>query len=241
MLRTPPRTPRSLAALAAGASLLVGLGGCSLKHPTANLVTGKQLFVAKCGACHTLARASASGNIGPNLDDAFRQDRTDGVAGKSIQGLVDYWIQYPDSQGVMPAMLYKGQQAQDVAAYVSAVAAVPGQDTGALGSAVAAATQHKAVEKNGVLEIDADPTGQLKFLASSASATPGKVTLQMKNMSSVSHDIAITGGGLNQIGQIVSKGGTSTVTATLKPGSYTFYCSVPGHRAAGMVGTLTVK
>jgi plastocyanin len=241
MLRTPPRTPRSLAALAAGASLLVGLGGCSLKHPTANLVTGKQLFVAKCGACHTLARASASGNIGPNLDDAFRQDRTDGVAGKSIQGLVDYWIQYPDSQGVMPAMLYKGQQAQNVAAYVSAVAAVPGQDTGALGSAVAAATQHKAVEKNGVLEIDADPTGQLKFLASSASATPGKVTLQMKNMSSVSHDIAITGGGLNQIGQIVSKGGTSTVTATLKPGSYTFYCSVPGHRAAGMVGTLTVK
>jgi plastocyanin len=241
MLRTPPRTPRSLAALAAGASLLVGLGGCSLKHPTADLVTGKQLFVAKCGACHTLARASASGNIGPNLDDAFRQDRVDGVGGKSIQGLVDYWIQYPDSQGVMPAMLFKGQQAQDVAAYVSAVAAVPGQDTGALGSAVAATTQHKAVEKAGVVEIDADPTGQLKFLASSASATPGKVTLQMKNMSSVSHDIAITGGGLNQIGQIVSNGGTSTVTASLKPGTYTFYCSVPGHRAAGMVGTLTVK
>ena len=241
MLRTPPRTPRSLAAFAVGASLLVGLGGCSLKHPTANLVTGKQLFVAKCGACHTLSRASATGTIGPNLDDAFRQDRVDGVGGKSIQGLVDYWIQYPDSQGVMPAMLYKGQQAEDVAAYVSAVAAVPGQDTGALGNAVAATTQHKAVEKSGVVEIDADPTGQLKFLASSASATAGKVTLQMKNMSSVSHDIAVTGGGLNQIGPIVSNGGTSKVTATLKPGTYTFYCSVPGHRAAGMVGTLTVK
>jgi plastocyanin len=138
-------------------------------------------------------------------------------------------------------MLFKGQQAQDVASYVAAVAAVPGQDTGALGNAVAATTQHVAVEKSGVVEIDADPTGQLKFLASSATATPGKVTLQMKNMSSVSHDIAITGGGLNQIGPIVSKGGTSTVTATLKPGTYTFYCSVPGHRAAGMVGTLTVK
>lgn len=241
MLRTPPRTPRSLAAFAAGAALLIGLGGCSLKHPTANLVTGKQLFVAKCGACHTLARANATGTIGPNLDDAYRQDRADGFKGKDISGLVDYWIQYPNSQGVMPGMLYSGQKAQDVAAYVAAVAAVPGQDTGALGNAVAATTQHKAVEKNGVVEIDADPTGQLKFLASSASATPGKVTLQMKNMSSVSHDIAITGGGLNQIGPIVSNGGTSTVTATLKPGTYTFYCSVPGHRAAGMVGTLTVK
>jgi plastocyanin len=241
MLRTPPRTPRGLAAFAASASLLIGLGGCSLKHPTANLVTGKQLFVAKCGACHTLARASASGTVGPNLDDAFRQDRADGLKGRDISGLVDYWIQYPDSQGVMPAMLYKGQQAQDVASYVAAVAAVPGQDTGALGNAVASATQHKAVEKNGIVEIDADPTGQLKFLASSASATPGTVTLQMKNMSSVSHDIAITGGGVNMIGAIVSNGGTSHVTASLKPGTYTFYCSVDGHRAAGMVGTLTVK
>src|SRR6202042_1539305 len=102
-----------------------------------------------CGACHTLARASATGTIGPNLDDAYRQDRADGFHNKDISGLVDYWIQYPDSQGVMPAMLYSGQKAQDVASYVAAVAAVPGQDTGALGNAVAAATQHKAVEKNG--------------------------------------------------------------------------------------------
>ena len=102
-------------------------------------------------------------------------------------------------------------------------------------------TQKPAVEKNGVVEIDADPTGQLKFLASSASATPGNVTIRMKNMSSTPHDIAITGGGVNQIGHIVSNGGVSTVMASLKPGKYTFYCSVPGHRQAGMVGTLTVK
>jgi mono/diheme cytochrome c family protein len=124
------------------AILVLALGGCTLKHPTANLVKGKQLFVTKCGVCHTLSHASTTGNIGPNLDVAFRQDRTDGIKSTSIQGLIDYWIQYPNanlsSGAVMPPMLYKGQQAQDVAAYVAAVAAAPGQDTGALATAVQA-------------------------------------------------------------------------------------------------------
>jgi mono/diheme cytochrome c family protein len=88
--------------------------------------------VSKCGSCHTLSHANTAGTIGPNLDDAFRQDRADGVKSTSIQGLVDYWIRYPNTQGVMPPKLYEGQKAQDVAAYVAAVAAVPGQDTGAL-------------------------------------------------------------------------------------------------------------
>ncbi len=224
-----------------GAFLLLSLGGCAIKHPTANLVRGKQLFVQKCGSCHTLSHASTAGVTGPNLDDAFLRDRADGMKGASIQGLVDYWIRYPNTQGVMPAGLLGGQAAQDVAAYVGAVAARPGQDTGALASAVATVKQKPAVEKSGVVEIDADPTGQLKFLASSASATPGKVVLRMKNASSTPHDIAITGGGVSQVGQVVTGGGVSTVSASLKPGQYTFYCSVPGHRAAGMVGTLTVK
>ncbi|MBV8431114.1 MAG: c-type cytochrome, partial [Solirubrobacterales bacterium] len=122
--------------------LLVTLGGCDVKHPTANLVHGKQLFVTKCGACHTLSHASTTGTVGPNLDVAFRQDRADGIKSASIQGLIDYWIQYPNadkySGAVMPAMLYKGQDAQDVAAYVATVASQPGQDTGALASAVQA-------------------------------------------------------------------------------------------------------
>jgi mono/diheme cytochrome c family protein len=139
MVRGVGRSPRKFVALAPAAVLLaLALGGCSLKHPTANLVRGKQLFVTKCGACHTLSHASTTGTVGPNLDVAFRQDRSDGIKSASIQGLVDYWIQYPNSQGAMPAMLYKGQGAQDVAAYVAAVAATPGQDTGALATAVQA-------------------------------------------------------------------------------------------------------
>jgi plastocyanin len=231
---------RTLAA-GAGALVVLAVGGCSVKHPTANVVTGKQLFVAKCGACHTLSHAGTQGAVGPNLDDAFARDRKDGEKPSSIQGLVSFWIQYPNVQGAMPANLYKGQQAEDVSAYVARVAAIPGKDSGALANAVATVARKPAVEKAGVVEIDADPTGQLKYVAPSASATAGQVTLRMKNMSSVPHDIAIQGSGVNQIGKVVQNGGISTVAANLKAGSYTFYCSVDGHRAAGMVGTLTVK
>ena len=142
MRRTPTR---ALAAL-----LLVGsLGGCALKHPTADPVKGKELFSAKCGFCHTLSHAGTTGTVGPNLDDAFRQDRADGVKSTSIQGLVDYWIRYPNSEGAMPpncsnragghpalsTFCLSGQEAQNVAAYVGLVAAIPGQDTGALAQA----------------------------------------------------------------------------------------------------------
>lgn len=135
MVKALAPTLRSFAALSAAALVMVALGGCTLKHPTANIVRGKELFVQKCGFCHTLSHAGTSGNVGPNLDVAFRQDRADGVKSTSIQGLVDYWIQYPNTAGVMPAGLFKGQEAQDVASYVAGVAAIPGQDTGQLAQA----------------------------------------------------------------------------------------------------------
>jgi uncharacterized cupredoxin-like copper-binding protein len=232
---------RRLATILPGATLLLALTGCDIKHPTDNLVRGKQLFVAKCGACHTLARAATTGTIGPNLDQAFSQSLHDGMKRDDIRGLVDFQIRYPNPQGAMPAKLFEGKQAADVAGYVAYVAARPGQDSGALAAAVQTVAQKPVSEVNGTLQIDADPTGQLKFLASSATAKAGKVTLRMANKSSVPHDIAVQGNGINQIGPIVSNGGTSTVTVSLKPGTYTFYCSVPGHRQAGMQGTLTVK
>src|SRR5205807_1845025 len=122
----------------------------------------------------------------------------------SIQGLVDYWIRYPSVGGTMPAKLYDGQGAQDVASYVGKVAAIPGQDSGALATAVQTVAQKPAVEKNGALEIDADPTGQLKFLAATGTAKAGKVTLRMKNASSVPHDIAIKGASVNSVSSVVS-------------------------------------
>ena len=94
-----------------------------------------------------------------------------------------------------------------------------------------------------MLMLSADPGGQLRFTKSKLTAKPGKVTLVMDNPSSagMDHGISIEGNGVDQDGPIVPAGKTSTVTATLKKGTYTYYCPVPGHKQAGMVGTLTVQ
>jgi uncharacterized cupredoxin-like copper-binding protein len=63
----------------------------------------------------------------------------------------------------------------------------------------------------------------------------------MDNPSQVPHGVAIKGGGVSQTGSVVQSGGKSTVSLTLKPGKYEFYCPVPGHEQAGMKGTLTVQ
>jgi plastocyanin len=91
------------------------------------------------------------------------------------------------------------------------------------------------------VKLSADPGGMLKFDTSSLTAKAGKVTLDMANPSPVSHAIGVKGNGVTQQGQTVGQGSNSTVTVTLKPGKYTFYCPVDGHEAAGMKGTLTVK
>ncbi len=93
------------------------------------------------------------------------------------------------------------------------------------------------------LSLSADPSGALKFDKSTLTAKAGKITIAMKDPSSsaLPHGIAISGNGVSQSGSTVQPGGTATVTATLKPGTYQFYCPVPGHKAGGMVGTLVVK
>src|SRR3954447_10204499 len=89
------------------------------------------------------------------------------------------------------------------------------------------------------LKLAADKSA-LKFDKTSLTAPAGKVTIVMSNPSMLSHNIAIEGNGLDTAGQVVGNGGTSTVTANLKPGKYTFFCAVDGHRQAGMQGTLTI-
>jgi uncharacterized cupredoxin-like copper-binding protein len=91
------------------------------------------------------------------------------------------------------------------------------------------------------LQLKADASGQLRFDKKTLKADAGRVTLVMDNPAAVPHNVAIEGGGIDEEGAVVQQGGTSRVTATLKAGEYEFYCSVPGHREGGMVGTLTVR
>jgi len=111
----------------------------------------------------------------------------------------------------------------------------------ALGFGALAVTATAA--KTTTLKLSANPSGGLKFNVTKLTvATPGKVTLTMKNPSPLPHNVAVKGTGVKTtVGKIVGKGGTSTITVNLKKGTYTFYCSVDGHAAAGMKGTLVVK
>jgi plastocyanin len=91
------------------------------------------------------------------------------------------------------------------------------------------------------LKLAANPAGQLAYDTKQLSAKAGKVTIDLSNTSPVEHDVAIAQGS-KVLGQTpVFTGGSKSVTLSLKPGTYTFYCTVPGHRQAGMEGTLTVK
>jgi uncharacterized cupredoxin-like copper-binding protein len=91
-----------------------------------------------------------------------------------------------------------------------------------------------------VVHFKADEGGALKFDPDDASTLAGKVQLSMANPSQLEHNIAIKGNGVNVKGPVVGNGGTSNVNVQLKPGDYEFYCSVPGHEAGGMKGTLHV-
>ena len=242
---------RHLGVLLGAGCLLLGASGCGgvKRGEDSDLVVGKQQFVAKCGACHTLARASTKGTVGPDLDEAFRASVREGLKRSAVQTVVEGQVQNPNRFGAMPSGLASGTELSSIAAYVAQSVDRPGQDTGLLASAVKAPGSGKpAVEKGGKLEIPADPTGQLAYVTNKASAEPGSVSISMPNMSGVSHNIAVEAGagGATAKGavlaasQFVTKGSAS-IKVSLKPGTYTFFCQAPGHRAAGMYGTLTVK
>jgi plastocyanin len=247
MGRTPLTT--TLLALAAGGTLALSLGACGTDAvpQDADLIAGKKAFVKNCASCHVLGRAGTKGTVGPNLDEAFRRSLTDGIGRDTIRGVVTDQIEHParlpkTSPVFMPAKLVEGKLAHDVASYVASVVSLPGQDAGRLGSAVAAPGAGKPVAaKDGKLEMPADANGQLAYITKKATAPAGKLEIDSKNASSTPHDIAIEGNGVKENGKTVSGGGVSTISVDLKAGSYTYFCTLPGHRAGGMEGTLTVK
>ena len=232
-----------------GAALSALVAGCSNKE--ADLENGKRLYTGAlaegqkpakdyqpCGACHALARAGTTSTAGPDLDEAFATARNDGMNKRTVQGVVEDQIANPRKNSTMPPGLVEGDDARDVAAYVAEVAGEPGKDVGVLATIGVKRDGKPIAAKGGVLTIAAEETGQLAFEASRASAEAGRIEFVMPNASPLPHNIAIKGG---PTGAVVGAGGESRFTAALKPGEYTFYCSVPGHEEGGMKGTLTVK
>ncbi len=92
------------------------------------------------------------------------------------------------------------------------------------------------------LKFEADPNGELAYTSTSETAKAGNVTVEFKNPQALTHDVAIENSNGEEVGatELIADG-SDTTSVDLKPGTYTYFCTVPGHREAGMEGTLTVK
>jgi plastocyanin len=242
--------PRNTLVIATIVAAAAGASGCNLVDSGTNVVNGKEQFVANCGSCHVLSRAGTTGVVGPNLDAAFQRARKDGFGESTFEGLVYAQIDSPNRnpsvdpqtkqpQPVMPPDIVTGEDAEDVAAYVASAAGKPGEDTGSLAQVGAAQAEGTAEAEGGVLEIPA--TGATNYEFAEATAPAGQLAIRSPNESPTEHNIALEGGGLNEEGPVVGQGDVSELEVDLEAGEYTFYCSVPGHREAGMEGPLTVE
>lgn len=140
------------------------------------------------------------------------------------------------------------------AGLIAMFAAVPvaacGGSSSSTSSAPASATTSSATTSSAAaaatsapLALAADPSGQLKFTKTTLSAKAGEVKIEFTNQASLPHNLTIAQGSGGAVAGATPtfQGGTKTLSVKLKPGTYTFYCSVPGHRQAGMQGTLTVQ
>jgi mono/diheme cytochrome c family protein len=126
-------TVKPLLAALVAAAVALPLAACGRDEP--DLSNGKALFTQECGTCHVLSRAGTQGQTGPSLDDAFRAALASGMTRETVEGIVHKQILHPRKNSAMPAGLVKGQDADDVAAYVAFAAERSGEDSGALAQA----------------------------------------------------------------------------------------------------------
>jgi plastocyanin/mono/diheme cytochrome c family protein len=229
---------------------------------------GRELFGEHCGVCHTLSAANAVGKVGPNLDLLKPSESI--VLHTIANGCLPNAPTSESSeiclgQGVMPSGVVQGRYAQDVAQFVARVtggALGTGSSSGSGGSSAGSsssssssssasstttsASSTSATAPSGkaqTIDIAASPAGLLKFTMSSLTAKAGTITFVFTNKSPLPHNLTIQQGTNGKIlgATPTFVGGTHSLTVTLTPGMYTYFCSVPGHRQAGMLGMLMVK
>jgi uncharacterized cupredoxin-like copper-binding protein len=104
-----------------------------------------------------------------------------------------------------------------------------------------ATTSSATPKASQTVDVTADPSGKLEYVQKTLTAKAGTVDFKLTNASPVPHDIAIAQGTTVEGTSAIINNGSTDLTVTLKPGTYQFYCSVPGHKEAGMTGTLTVS
>jgi cbb3-type cytochrome c oxidase subunit III len=180
----PLRRPLSGVALALAAAVCAtgcGTGGKASAH--ADQANGAKLFTAKCAGCHVLAAAGSQGTTGPNLDDAFGPSRRQGFKESTIQNVVLDQIREPSPP--MPKNLVTGADAQDVAAYVAAVAGA--------GGATAKPPAQVGTDGKAIFQANCASCHTLK--AAAATGTIGPNLDQLKPpLARVKHQVEVGGG-----------------------------------------------
>jgi plastocyanin/mono/diheme cytochrome c family protein len=237
---------------------------------TAAEKNGRELFGEHCGVCHTLSAANAVGKVGPNLDLLKPSEAIvlHTIANGCLPNAPPAESsEICLGEGVMPGGVVQGRQAQDVAEFVARVtggalgtgssSASGASSTGSSSSSssssststsstTTSASSTSATAPTGkaqTINIAASPAGLLKFTMSSLTAKAGKVTFVFTNKSPLAHNLTIQQGTNGKIlgATPTFVGGARSLTVTLPAGMYTYFCSVPGHRQAGMLGMLMVK
>ena len=206
-------------------------------------------------------------NAGPTLTNAFHVigalfDRTyaDGNPANTLYGLQTYNIapgagamfelRIPDP-GLYPfvthSFAYTGRGAVGVIQVTEGVQPAPADypamgdpftagllEYGSTPALVSGSDHAGSPTHEGPLGIDASITG---FDPSELEATEGEVAIEITNLDAFDHDFTI-----DELGVHAVFGAEETIETTFEasPGTYTFYCSIPGHRESGMEGTLTV-
>ena len=194
------------AGLAAAALLAAGCGyggAANAGGPQPDTQSGQQLFTTSCGTCHALSAAGTSGDIGPNLDNAFAADVQEGYPQSVIENVVLDQIRLGSGpiatytngklgnfkpQTPMPANILEGQDALDVAAYVASVAGQSGYTTS--GGFASLGTDGAAIFKG------AGCAGCHTLAAAGATGTTGPNLDQLKPRTSVAAHQVMVGGGL---------------------------------------------
>jgi plastocyanin len=103
-------------------------------------------------------------------------------------------------------------------------------------------TPAPAPAASGALSLAANAEGQLKFDKASLTAKAGTVSINFTNAAPLAHNVAIASSSGATLGSTPTfQGGSKALTVKLSAGTYKYFCTVPGHRQAGMEGTLTVQ
>jgi plastocyanin len=133
-----------------------------------------------------------------------------------------------------------GSSNSNSAANASSTTVAPAAASGS-GSSTAAASSGATAAKGNTINLGVMGS-MLMFSTKTLTAKAGKVNIVFTNNSGTGHNVTVqegTGGKVLGATPTFSSG-MHTLTLTLKKGTYTYYCSVPGHRQAGMQGTLKV-